>query len=341
MNNKEIVNQTSCLLEENRKEWEDRYDRYAKEIDLDQYADDRKKFRIPKPLNAYSSISRVEKLTKHTTSYDLRYQGQSIGEIIVKNGKVYLNTKGKEEKNSKYFQYSKPWNSDNIEWDSTDAREFRKHFMSLDKSNAHSPEHKIEQFLLSEFSKETRSHEKKLCSIQPVRLGGLFFQMPTPFTASDHSNGQINLKYVKEKGGGIDILARIKDKGNNPKLAVLELKDENKKSEPQKEVMWQALAYATFIAYLLRSKSGTFWWEKVFGFKKGFLPNDKPIEIIAATIMPRQEGMEFLEGELDEISVEGLNVKLIPQTLYFNKDENGNPTAFCGTLKDNLYRKGE
>ena len=341
MNNKEIINQTSCLLEENRNEWEDRYDRYAKKINLDQYANDRKKFRIPKPLNAYSSISRVEKRTKYPTSYDLRYQGQSIGEIIVKNGKVYLNTKGKEEKNFKYFQYPKSWNSDYVEWDSTDAREFRKHFMSLDKSNAHSPEHKIEQFLLSEFSKETRSYEKKLCSIQPVRLGGLFFQMPTPFTASDHSNGQINLKYVKEKGGGIDILARIKDKGNNPKLAVLELKDENKKSEPQKEVMWQALAYATFIAYLLRSKSGTFWWEKVFGFKKGSLPNDKPIEIIVATIMPRQEGTEFLEGELDEISVESLNVKLIPQTLYFNKDENGNPTSFFGTLKDNLYRKGK
>ena len=341
MNNKEIVNQTSCLLEENRKEWEDRYDRYAKEIDLDQYADDRKKFRIPKPLNAYSSISRVEKLTKHTTSYDLRYQGQSIGEIIVKNGKVYLNTKGKEEKNSKYFQYSKPWNCDNVEWVSTDAREFRKHFKSNDKSNAHSPEHKIEQFLLSEFSKETRRSEKKLCSIQPVRLGGLFFQMPTPLKASDHNKGQITLEYKNQYGGGIDILARIKDKGNNPKLAVLELKDENKKSEPQKEVMWQALAYATFIAYLLRSKSGTFWWEEVFGFKKGSLPNDKPIEIIVATIMPRQEGMEFLEGELDEISVEGMNVKLIPQTLYFNKDENGNPTSFFGTLKDNLYRKGE
>lgn len=341
MNNKEIVNQTSCLLEENRKEWEDRYDRYAKEIDLDQYADDRKKFRIPKPLNAYSSISRVEKLTKYLTSYDLRYQGQSIGEIIVKNGKVYLNTKGKEEQNSKYFQYSQPWNSGYVEWISTDAREFRKHFMSLDKSNAHSPEHKIEQFLLSEFSKETRSSEKKLCSIQPVRLGGLFFQMPTPLKASDHSKGQINLEYKNQSGGGIDILARIKDKGNNPKLAVLELKDENKKSEPQKEVMWQALAYATFIAYLLRSKSGTFWWEEVFGFKKGSLPNDKPIEIIVATIMPRQEGTEFLEGELDEISVEGLNIKLIPQTLYFNKDENGNPTAFYGTLKDNLYRKGK
>ena len=341
MNNKEIVNQTSCLLEENRKEWEDRYDRYAREIDLDQYADDRKKFRIPKPLNAYSSISRVEKPTKYPTSYDLRYQGQSIGEIIVKTGKVYLNTKGKEEKNSKYFQYPKPWNSDYVEWDSTDAREFRQHFMSLDKSNAHSPEHKIEQFLLSEFSKETRSSEKKLCSIQPVRLGGLFFQMPTPLKASDHSKGQITLEYKNQYGGGIDILARIKDKGNNPKLAVLELKDENKKSEPQKEVMWQALAYATFIAYLLRSKSGTFWWEEVFGFKKGSLPNDKPIEIIVATIMPRPEGMEFLEGELDEISVEGLNVKLIPQTLYFNKDENGNPTSFFGTLKDNLYRKGE
>lgn len=340
--NNDIVEQASRLLEENRKEWEDRYDRYTKEIDLDKYAEDRKKFRIPKPLNAYSCISRVKQTHEDTTSFDLRYQGQSIGEIIVKKEEVFLNTKGKEKKNSKYFQYSKLRNSDNrIEWNSTDAREFRKHFMSLDKSNAHSPEHKIEQFLLSEFSKKTRSSEKKLCSIQPVRLGGLFFQMPTPLKASDHSKGQIYLEYENQYGGGIDILARIKDKYNNPKLAVFELKDENTEREPQKEVMWQALAYATFIAYLLRSKSGTFWWEKVFGFKEGSLSKDKPLEIIVATIMPGREGTESLEGELDKIPIKGLNVKLIPQTLYFNKDENGNPTSFYGTFKDNLYKKGE
>ena len=105
MNNSEIVNKASELLKENL-EWDERYANYAKKIDLDQYARYRKKFRIPSPLNIYSSISRVEKCTKYTTSYDLRYQGQSIGEITVKNGEVYLNTKGKKEKNSKYFKYS-------------------------------------------------------------------------------------------------------------------------------------------------------------------------------------------------------------------------------------------
>lgn len=337
MNNFEIVKKASELLKENL-EWDERYANYAKKIDLDQYARDRKKFRIPSPLNIYSSISRVEKCTKYTTSYDLRHQGQSIGEITVKNGEVYLNTKGKKESNSKYFKYYKTWDSDEVKWDSVDAKNFRKHFKSYVKSSSHSPEHKIEQFLLSEFSKRTRASKKKLCSIQPVRLGGLFFQMPTPIKASDHNK---DIDYSKQYGGGIDILARIKDENNNAKLAIMELKDENKQSEPQKEVMWQALAYATFIAYLLRSKSGTFWWEKVFGFKEGSLLKDNPVEIIVATIMPGQEGTE--EGELDEIPVNGLNVNLIPRTLYFNKDENenGNPTSFYGTLKDNLYRKGE
>lgn len=307
----------------------------CKKIDLDQYARYRKKFRIPSPLNIYSSISRVEKCTKYTTSYDLRYQGQSIGEITVKNGEVYLNTKGKKEKNSKYFKYYQTWDSNEVKWDSVDAKNFRKHFKSNVKSSSHSPEHKIEQFLLSEFSKRTRASGKKLCSIQPVRLGNLFFQMPTPIKASDHNK---EIEYSKQYGGGIDILARIKDESNNSKLAVMELKDENNNSEPQKEVMWQALAYATFIAYLLRSKSGTFWWEKVFGFKEGSLLKDETVEIIVATIMPGQEGTE--EGELDKIPVDGLKVNLIPRTLYFNK-KNGNLTSFYGTLKDNLYRKGE
>lgn len=338
MNNFEIVKKASELIKENL-EWDERYANYAKKIDLDQYARDRKKFRIPSPLNIYSSISRVEKSTKYTTSYDLRYQGQSIGEITVKNGEVYLNTKGKKEKNSKYFKYYQTWDSDEVKWDSVNAKNFRKHFKSYVKSSSHSPEHKIEQFLLSEFSKRTRASGKKLCSIQPVRLGGLFFQMPTPIKASNHNK---DIDYSKQYGGGIDILARIKDENNNAKLAIMELKDENKKSEPQKEVMWQALAYATFIAYLLRSKSGTFWWEKVFGFKEGSLLKDKPVEIIVATIMPGQEGTELPEEELEEhIEVKDLNVKLIPQTLYFNRDENENPTSFYGTLKDNLYRKGE
>lgn len=335
MNNSEIVKKTSLLLEENC-EWKERYANYAKKIDLDQYAKDRKKFRIPKPLNVYSSISRVEKCTKYTTSYDLRYQGQSIGEITVENGEVLLNTIEKKDHNSKYFEYS--CNSDKVKWSSADAKNFRKHFIRYDKSNSHSPEHKIEQFLLSEFSKRTRASEKKLCSIQPVRLANLFFQMPTPIKASDHNKG---IEYANQYGGGIDILARIKDESNNSKLAVMELKDENNKSEPQKEVMWQALAYATFIAYLLRSESGTFWWEKVFGFKEGSLLKDNPVEIIVATIMPGQKGAEFLEGELDEICIKELNVKLIPKTLYFNKDENGNPVSFYGTLKEYLYRKGK
>ena len=168
MNNFEIVKKASELLKENL-EWDERYANYAKKIDLDQYARDRKKFRIPSPLNIYSSISRVEKCTKYTTSYDLRHQGQSIGEITVKNGEVYLNTKGKKESNSKYFKYYQTWDSDEVKWDSVNAKNFRKHFKSYVKSSSHSPEHKIEQFLLSEFSKRTRASGKKLCSIQPVR----------------------------------------------------------------------------------------------------------------------------------------------------------------------------
>lgn len=337
MNNSEIVSLAGDLLKANT-EWEQRYEGYANEIKLDKNTDDRKNFHIPRYFNAYSSISRIKNTTRYRTYYDLRFQGQSVGTITVKNGKVYLSTKGKN--NSRYFQYHKIL--DNVEWQfSAEAIGFRKHFKTLSESIPHSPEHKIEQFLLSEFSKNTRASEKKLCSIQPVTLGGLFFQMPTPLKASEHYKNQINLDYAKENGGGIDILARIKDKSNNPKLTVLELKDENKEKEPQNEVMWQALAYATFIAYLLRSKSGTFWWEKVFGFKSGSLSDDKPLEIIVATIMPKSEEPGYKEGELEEISIDELNIKLIPQTLYFEKDENGCPASFCGTFKDNLYRNGE
>lgn len=71
------------------------------------------------------------------------------------------------------------------------------------------------------------------------------------------------------------------------------------------------------------------------------LSADKPLEIIVATLMPEPEKGCGCEGEQDEIPIEELNVKLIPQTLYFKMDENMNPVQFSGTFKENLYKQGE
>ena len=306
-------------------------------MNLEKYEDDKRKFRKPKGLYMYSCISKVKDCAKYSC-YDLRFEGRSVGTVTVEDGKVFLDTLGK--KNKENFNFTDIID-EKVEWVGPVARNFKNHFKNPDtKSNKLQPERCLEEKLLDEFSKSTRASGKGLCNIQPVKLGSMFFQMPTPLSASHHSKGEMDIKYSGSAGGGIDILARIKDKSRKSKLAVIELKDKNTASEPQKEVMWQALAYATFVGHLLRSESGKYWWEEVFGIKEE-LSGDKPLEIIVATLMPEPEKGCGCEGELDEIPIEELNVKLIPQTLYFKMDENMNPVQFSGTFKENLYKQGE
>lgn len=336
MNNLDVVKISTKCLGENP-EWKSRYEGYSKDMNLEKYEDDKRKFRKPKGLYMYSCISKVKDCAKYSC-YDLRFEGRSVGTVTVEDGKVFLDTLGK--KNKENFNFTDIID-EKVEWVGPVARNFKNHFKNPDtKSNKLQPERCLEEKLLDEFSKSTRASGKGLCNIQPVKLGSMFFQMPTPLSASHHSKGEMDIKYSGSAGGGIDILARIKDKSRKSKLAVIELKDKNTASEPQKEVMWQALAYATFVGHLLRSESGKYWWKEVFGINDE-LSGDKPLEIIVATLMPEPEKGCGCEGELDEIPIEELNVKLIPQTLYFKMDENMNPVQFSGTFKENLYKQGE
>ena len=152
------------------------------------------------------------------------------------------------------------------EWHTQIASEYRSKFSiqkSTKETKIHSQEHRIENWMLAEFAKKTRKEGKLLCNIQPVRLGGKFFQLATPLSASNHGEKP---KYSSQNGGGIDILARVNHTINrrDNRFAVIELKDENKLNEPQEVVMYQAISYATFLAKLLRSKSGKKWYSKFY-----------------------------------------------------------------------------
>jgi len=58
----------------------------------------------------------------------------------------------------------------------------------------------------------------------------------------------------------------------------MELKDHNNDSEPPKKVMKQAIAYATFLARLLRSDSGDEWY-KIMGVS-GNIPEKLIIDTV-------------------------------------------------------------
>lgn len=97
----------------------------------------------------------------------------------------------------------------------------------------------MESFLLENYAKK-RSDEKEIAYIQPVTMldTSARFQMPTPIKASSVKNGIDTLAYAGKSGGGIDILARV-GSGRSTTLAVMELKDENKDSEPPRKVICQ------------------------------------------------------------------------------------------------------
>lgn len=332
MTNEEIVTEAKQLLEkeENRQIWKKAYKQYAEGIikNSSAYKDNAKLFQVNKPLVAYTSISKVTSNGK-TTNYDLRFAGQSVGEIRVnkEDDKVYLHVSKDQAKRAMKFGFKESKELEKAKWHSKDAINFRSFYStkkSTDKIKVHSKEHRIESFLLKEFSKNS-SENKKLCYIQPVKLGGnFFFQQATPLQASDHKPS-----FSGATGGGIDILARVTHRDGKSRIAIIELKDENKRSESQMDVMTQALIYATFIAYLLRSESGRDWYNI---FRENFKEEKdvpKEIELDVVTLMP--EGTSE-EGDLADIPIPEVNATLHLYTLYYTKDANGNPDSFSGTL---------
>lgn len=337
MTNEEIVTKAKQLLEkeENRQIWEKAYKQYAEGIIKNSfnYKDNAKLFQVKKPLVAYTSISKVTSNGK-TTNYDLRFAGQSVGEVRVnkEDDKVYLHVSKDQAKRAMKFGFEKS-KEFTEEWHSEDAINFRSFYStkkSTDKIKVHSKEHRIESFLLKEFSK-TSSENKKLCYIQPVKLGGnFFFQQATPLQASDHKPS-----FSGAKGGGIDILARVTHSDGKTRIAIIELKDENKPSESQKDVMTQALTYATFVAYLLRSENGRDWWNIFRENIKDEKDVPEEIELDVVTLMP--EGTSE-EGNLSDIPIPEVNATLHLYTLYYKKDKDGNPESFSGTLIKDMMK---
>jgi hypothetical protein len=347
MTNIEIIRETSKVLLKN-KAWEGIYERYAKEIikNKKKYGSNSRLFQVNSPLLVYSSIGKVIS-NANTTAYDLRFAGQSVGLIEVnKKKEVRLTVSAGQAKYAKEkFGFSESKELKRVDWThDKDAISFRRFYLNNESTNEvviKSPEHRIESELLKEFSKETRKEDKHLCNIQPVRLGGKFFQLTTPLKGSTHVPTLSLTENEKgATGGGIDILARIKHSAFKSRYAIIELKDENKDNEPQSETMQQALIYATFMAHLFRSKSGKYWWYLMKnkpltddGFNNINVPDHIDLDVI--TLMP--EGSSG-EGDLSTIELKDLNVTLHPYTLYYKTDKKGNPCEFVGTLVGELQK---
>ena len=339
MSNEEIVDISSKKLEKKwecpNSDWRCAYRRYQSSIGenkiIHEEASKVLKKLLPTDMGLIRIYSSITLAQKKPVVFDLRVLGQSVATLKVDNQKLFLKISQEHSlHNKRYFEIKTPEGI--YEWNSDESKNI---FDSLRRiapkaTQVHSPEHTLETLILSEMSKT--GNKKILRYIRPVTIGGKgFFQMRTPFSASNH-NIKDYPKYSMHSngaawGGGIDILARIVHRDGSNRLAVIELKDENKKKEPQPLVMHQALVYATFVAHLLRDeKCGNFWWNIFRGQKdEKYLDKNNKLKIDVVTMMPpipsNEEGKRlYTEGDLKPIDVPGVNVTLYPSTIYIEAD---------------------
>ncbi len=362
IDNETIVNDTLELLWENREIVESIYAGYADEILKKEkdYIEKAGKFQVRGEISKYSSITLIK-----NGKYDLRFAGQSIGTVKVikkRNGEYEPRLEIKQEQSERalLFGYKGSEPFDSTLWDEKKCQNFRSFFSNLNSNDnlaIHTKEHRIENFILDCFS-EKSTKNKLLPYIQPVLLGGQYFQFTTPLKASKHlptiSIGVKVSRRTGEKsyyatGGGIDILARNIKSPGNWRYTIIELKDENKPTESQATVMTQALIYATFMAFLFRSKSGKDWWN-IFRNPPKNEKYDKQksvpehIDLDVVTLMPSGDSSE---GIMDDIETDKLfpklhlNTTLHLYTLYYKTDAQGNPCAIDekSTFHKSLFSK--
>lgn len=294
--------------EKGSNEWQKRYSNYLVDIWNNPKKWD-KPFRKPEGLSLYTTLGkRNEKI------YYLRFKGQNVGEISVeRGGRIFLKSLVKEGPSHDIKDCPLSYGM-KVDWYSEEASAFRRFFRDLSEdTKTKSPEHHVENSLLKEFRKRN-GNEKQIRNIQPVLLHGQFFQMPTPLKASDH-----NPEYSAENGGGIDLLARIRDVNGHLRLCVCEVKDQNKNSESQKATMSQAITYATFIAKLLTVQPD--WWEFFSGHSthRGAVSPSWDKKHIEVVTMMESGNSETFDNE--ELEVPGTDITLVCRSLYYDKKE--------------------
>ena len=367
MTNQEIVDNSSLVLIENKNKWEDVY---AKHIGI---INDNSKYerlsdycRIDPPLTLYSSISKAK---SEDVIYDLRVAGKSVGTITLKE-KTKKEKALKKDKRSGQYKAILSFSDGQLnvirklgcnippkkeEWNSKNAKKFRsdlknkfrcgisaKQLKCYFKDGKIGEEARLECLILNELKKG------RIPNITPILLNKAFYQLTTPLAASNHYEEPRMTTNKNYRGGGIDIFARITHGSNRygNRLAVIELKDANKKSkaknaEPQSVVIQQAIEYATFLAHLLCSKSGDDWWDNFRDRdkQKDQLSIPPELHIDAISLMPKGDSEE---GDLKTIlEVKGLGKKIYihPYSLYFEKDNDGNPINFYGTIIDEIKKQ--
>ena len=340
----DIANDTERELTENRG-WVERYNKYYNDINPDSskakyVAEVVKSFRCENGLTKYTSIGRVMNSSK-VVNVDLRINGHSVAtyktmltgevkkaidddittndrrKIIRESSSIEFHEEGLNEVASSDSLFKEVFSdlaeknkSSTVKWNSKEATEFRRVMKGIESKSTHS-EHTIESQLLKRLSSK-KSAGKPILGIKPIKLCDAFFQLVTPLKASEAGKKDI-VSYSKDDngrdraGGGIDILARIKNQNNMPELCVIELKDNYTDEEKPTKAIKQAIAYATFLDRLIRSdqSKGDLWYKKILTKNSTI---KEQIKINAVIAMPYREDGRIIEEDR-ELAGKKINLK--------------------------------
>lgn len=100
--------------------------------------------------------------------------------------------------------------------------------------------------------------------------------------------------------------------------------------------MKQAISYSVFIATLLRSESGSSWWDFIMNRGSKTKPIPEHLNIDVVTVMPEGSTEEFCEREID---LQELSCTLYCHTLYYNsKDYINGKFTFTGTYPPHIRK---
>lgn len=242
----------------------------------------RKQFHQWSPLRIYISLGEI----KENPKFSLRFLGQEVGNIVVKEKIPRLSIeKHHHIHNLKYFAEYFPETADKFclekgeyKWRSGEVKKFRRDFKEIPKGadlKIGIPEHRIEAAFIKEMeSKKKNKFDGRVGLIQPVKVANCPLQIPLPFSASKGD--------PKFKSGHIDILAR-RGHGKNVKLSVWELKSPKTLSSAVEQVY----IYVLTLLHILRSKHGEEWY-KLCGFKNN-IPSELNIEAVVAVTKDQEE----------------------------------------------------
>ena len=247
----------------------------------------RQKFYQWYPLIIYTSYSNA---IDRRCPFSVRYLGQEVAMLRVKSDGVYICiSKEHAVANRRFGMTLLPRE---YPWRNVEAKEFRRHFRSLEHREYHSSvneEHRIESEILQHMKNRTGSKfNGTLRGIQPVTLGGLPFQLPVPI--SGHT-GIPQLR--KNSHGNIDILAR-RGTGRGTRISVWELK----RPDEEAQAIKQAYIYSVTLLKMLRMpQSGEIWYNDIIGFR-GKIPCKLAMECVVALSFASAKTREKFEEKM-------------------------------------------